>query len=122
MFLIIKKKLIYTTRILIFAIGFFHTAFAQSDQLKVVNDQTQTGTKSVINKTVKRQLMDDKVNINTASEEELAEKLNGIGLKKAQLIVLHRKKFGEFKSIEHLQDVPGIGLGFIEKNREKLTY
>lgn len=47
MFLIIKKKLIYTTRILIFAIGFFHTAFAQSDQLKVVNDQTQTGTKSV---------------------------------------------------------------------------
>lgn len=122
MFLIIKKKLIYTTRILIFAIGFSHTAFAQSDQLKVVNDQTQTGTKSVINKTVKRQLMDDKVNINTASEEELAEKLNGIGLKKAQLIVLHRKKFGEFKSIEHLQDVPGIGLGFIEKNREKLTY
>lgn len=122
MFLIIKKKLIYTTRILIFAIGFSHTAFAQSDQLKVVNDQTQIGTKSVINKTVKRQLMDDKVNINTASEEELAEKLNGIGLKKAQLIVLHRKKFGEFKSIEHLQDVPGIGLGFIEKNREKLTY
>ncbi|MDR5609894.1 MULTISPECIES: ComEA family DNA-binding protein [unclassified Arsenophonus] len=122
MFLIIKKKLIYTTRILIFAIGFSHTAFAQSDQLKVVNDQTQTGTKSFINKTVKRQLMDDKVNINTASEEELAEKLNGIGLKKAQLIVLHRKKFGEFKSIEHLQDVPGIGLGFIEKNREKLTY
>lgn len=122
MFLIIKKKLIYTTRILIFAIGFSHTAFAQSDQLKVVNDQTQTGTKSVINKTVKRQLMDDKVNINTASEEELAEKLNGIGLKKAQLIVLHRKKFGEFKSIEHLQDVPGIGLGFIEKNSEKLTY
>lgn len=122
MFLIIKKKLIYTTMILIFAIGFSHTAFAQSDQLKVVNDQTQTGTKSVINKTVKRQLMDDKVNINTTSEEELAEKLNGIGLKKAQLIVLHRKKFGEFKSIEHLQDVPGIGLGFIEKNREKLTY
>ncbi|HGJ5882173.1 ComEA family DNA-binding protein [Arsenophonus sp.] len=120
MFLIIKKKLIYTTRILIFAIGFSHTAFAQSDQLKVVNDQTQTGTKSVINKTVKRQLMDDKVNINTGSEEELAEKLNGIGLKKAQLIVLHRKKFGEFKSIEHLQDVPGIC--FIEKNREKLTY
>ncbi|WP_119712303.1 hypothetical protein [Arsenophonus endosymbiont of Aleurodicus floccissimus] len=83
MFLIIKKKLIYTTRILIFAIGFSHTAFAQSDQLKVVNDQPQTGTKSVINKTVKRQLMDDKVNINTASEEELAEKLNGDRIEKS---------------------------------------
>lgn len=118
----IKKKLKYTTRILIFAIGFCHTAFAQSNQLKGVNDQPQTTTKLVINKMDKRQLIDDKVNINTASEEELAEKLNGVGLKKAQLIVLHRKKFGEFKSIEHLQDVPGIGLGFIEKNREKLTY
>ncbi|MFW0001744.1 MAG: ComEA family DNA-binding protein [Arsenophonus endosymbiont of Dermacentor nuttalli] len=66
--------------------------------------------------------MEGKVNINTASEEELAEKLTGVGLKKAQLIVQHRKKFGGFKSIEHLQDVPGIGLGFFEKNREKLTY
>ncbi|HGJ5856758.1 ComEA family DNA-binding protein [Arsenophonus nasoniae] len=122
MLLMIKKKIKFTTRILIFAIGFCHTALAQSDQLKVANDQPQTTTKLVINKMDNRQLMDDKVNINTASEEELAEKLNGVGLKKAQLIVLHRKKFGGFKSIEHLQDVPGIGLGFIEKNREKLTY
>ncbi|HGJ5873253.1 MULTISPECIES: ComEA family DNA-binding protein [Arsenophonus] len=122
MLLMIKNKLKYTTRILIFAIGFTHTAFAQSDQLKVANAQPQNATKLVINKIDKRQLIDEKVNINTASEEELAEKLNGVGLKKAQLIVLHRKKFGGFKSIEHLQDVPGIGLGFIEKNREKLTY
>lgn len=122
MLLMIKKKLKYTTRILFFAIGFCHTALAQSEKLKVANHQPTTATKLVINKMDKRQLIDEKVNINTASEEELAEKLNGVGLKKAQLIVLHRKKFGEFKSIEHLQDVPGIGLGFIEKNREKLTY
>lgn len=77
-----KKKIKFTTRILIFAIGFCHTALAQSDQLKVANDQPQTTTKLVINKMDNRQLMDDKVNINTASEEELAEKLNGVGLKK----------------------------------------
>ncbi|MFS1537554.1 MAG: hypothetical protein ACL7BU_01300 [Candidatus Phlomobacter fragariae] len=64
---------------MIFAIGFSHIAFPQSDQLKVANAQLQIAMKSVINKMAKRQVMDDKVNINTVFEEELAEKLNGLG-------------------------------------------
>ncbi|MBE8596333.1 ComEA family DNA-binding protein [Xenorhabdus sp. BG5] len=62
------------------------------------------------------------VNINTASTEELAKELNGIGAKKAQAIIEYREKYGPFTAIEQLQEVQGIGPIFIEKNRDKLTY
>lgn len=57
------------------------------------------------------------VNINTADEQELADELNGIGLKKAQMIVQYRKEIGGFTSIDQLEDVKGIGPKFIEANR-----
>lgn len=60
------------------------------------------------------------VDINTASAEELAEAMNGVGIKKAQAIVQHRKEFGPFKSLEQLQDVPGIGASLLERNRSRI--
>ncbi|EQC01104.1 helix-hairpin-helix domain-containing protein [Photorhabdus temperata] len=63
-----------------------------------------------------------KVNINTASAEELAKALNGIGVKKAQGIVEYREKHGSFTAVEQLQEVQGIGPVFIERNRSKLSY
>lgn len=49
-----------------------------------------------------------KVNINTASAEELM-KIKGIGESIAGRIIEHRKKIGKFKSIEEIKDVKGIG-------------
>ncbi|MCT8351111.1 MULTISPECIES: ComEA family DNA-binding protein [Photorhabdus] len=63
-----------------------------------------------------------KVNINTASAEELAKALNGIGVKKAQGIVEYREKHGAFTTVEQLQEVQGIGPVFVERNRNKLSY
>ena len=59
------------------------------------------------------------VNINRASEAELTS-LHGIGSSKAQAIILYREMFGEFKSVDELVKVKGIGVKTIEKNRTRL--
>uniref|UniRef100_Q47IV8 Competence protein ComEA helix-hairpin-helix region n=1 Tax=Dechloromonas aromatica (strain RCB) TaxID=159087 RepID=Q47IV8_DECAR len=48
------------------------------------------------------------ININTATPEQL-DGLKGIGPTKAKAIVDYRKKNGPFKSVDELQNVPGIG-------------
>ena len=60
------------------------------------------------------------VNINTASATELAT-LKGIGPAKAQAIVEHRDKNGQFKSIDDLKLVRGIGDKMLEQLRPHLT-
>lgn len=49
-----------------------------------------------------------KVNINTATSEEL-QKLPGIGESIANRIITYRKENGKFKDIEDLKNVSGIG-------------
>lgn len=58
------------------------------------------------------------VNINTASAEEIAEALNGVGLSKAQMIVEYREQNGPFAHIDELVNVKGIGLRTVDKNRD----
>ncbi|XKM13875.1 ComEA family DNA-binding protein [Orbaceae bacterium ac157xtp] len=71
--------------------------------------------------TTKTEAVVAKVNINTASAEELAQHLNGVGLNKAKRIVEYREKFGPFVSIEQLKEVTGIGQSILDKNSAKLT-
>lgn len=61
------------------------------------------------------------LNINTADAEALAARLVGVGLVKAQEIVLYREKFGDFVAIEELADVKGIGMATVEKNRHLIA-
>lgn len=61
------------------------------------------------------------VNINTASQQDLV-KLKGIGPKKAEAIIAWRDANGEFKNIEQLLDVKGIGHAILEDNRQSLTH
>ena len=58
-----------------------------------------------------------KININTATAEELA-RLKGIGPSHAAKIVAYREKNGPFKMPEDLMQVKGIGQKTFEKNRE----
>lgn len=60
------------------------------------------------------------VNINSASAEEIAKALNGIGLAKAAAIVEYREKNGSFKTIEDLALVKGIGNRTLEKNKNDI--
>ena len=57
-----------------------------------------------------------KVSINSASAEELARAMNGVGLKKAQAIVSYREEYGPFSAIDDLRQVPGLGGALVERN------
>jgi len=62
-----------------------------------------------------------RVSINAASAEELAQAMNGVGLKKAQAIVSYRDEYGPFKTLDDLQQVPGMGASLVERNLDRLT-
>ncbi len=62
----------------------------------------------------------DKININTATADELSQ-LEGIGDKKAQAIIEHREKNGRFRTAEELTDVSGISASILEKNIERIA-
>ncbi|MDD4906892.1 MAG: helix-hairpin-helix domain-containing protein [Methylobacter tundripaludum] len=55
------------------------------------------------------------VNINTADAKTIGEALSGIGQKKAEAIVKYRETKGEFKTVEDLVNVDGIGAKTVEK-------
>lgn len=61
-----------------------------------------------------------KVNINKASQEEL-DGLPGIGPSIASKILEYRKQNGNFKNIEDIKEVSGIGESKFEKIREMIT-
>jgi competence protein ComEA len=63
---------------------------------------------------------DSKININTASSEELAQ-LKGIGPSYAARIIEYREKNGPFKTPEDLIQVPGIGQKTFDANKELIT-
>ena len=60
------------------------------------------------------------VNINTADVSSLAA-LDGIGPVKAKAIVAYRKAHGDFKSVDKLADVKGVGSKTVDKLREEAT-
>ena len=61
-----------------------------------------------------------KVNINTATVEEL-KTLKGVGEKKAEAIIEYRKKNGSFKTKEDLMKVRGIGKKLFEPFEERIV-
>jgi competence protein ComEA len=61
------------------------------------------------------------VNINTASAQEMADKLDGIGPALGQRIVDYRTSNGPFKDIEEIRNVSGIGDKRFEAIKNKIS-
>lgn len=61
-----------------------------------------------------------KVNINTATAEEISENLDGIGDTIAQRIVEYREQNGNFSNIEDIKNVSGIGDSKYEKIKDSI--
>ena len=65
---------------------------------------------------------DVRVNINTADAATLADKLKGVGIRKAEAIVAMRQAKGKFSTLQQLDEVKGIGPGILEKNRDRIIF
>lgn len=61
------------------------------------------------------------IDINRADIATLTQ-LKGIGEKRAQAIVTYREQFGDFRTIEDLMNVKGIGEQVVLKNKERIIF
>ena len=103
-------------------------ALAASPSVKAQAAQNQADATSQghvkANATVSTKAIKDegtRVSINTASADDLARVMNGVGLKKAQAIVSYREEYGPFKTLDDLKQVPGMGSALVERNLAHLT-
>lgn len=62
----------------------------------------------------------DTVNINTADAETLALALDGVGLTRALDIIAYREEYGDFRNVEQIQQVRGIGIATFARNRTRM--
>ncbi|EHF5006768.1 competence protein ComEA [Enterobacter hormaechei] len=103
-------------------------ALAASPSVKAQAAQNQADATSQghvkANATASTKAIEDegtRVRINTASADDLARVMNGVGLKKAQAIVSYREEYGPFKTLDDLKQVPGMGSALVERNLAHLT-
>lgn len=61
-----------------------------------------------------------KIHLNQADAKVLTHSFPGIGEKRALAIVNYRQQHGNFKSVNDLANVRGIGRKFVQKNATKL--
>jgi len=57
------------------------------------------------------------LDINTATADQIAAVMSGVGEKKAQAIIVYRSKNGPFKSVDQLVEVKGLGDTLVDRNR-----
>lgn len=60
------------------------------------------------------------IDVNTANAEQLADALYGVGPAKAEAIIAYRQANGDFEHIDELINVRGIGMGTVDRNRDRI--
>lgn len=88
----------------------------------ITNDLKQNTSNNLNNKSSDKieNNVNSLVNINTATVEELTA-LSGVGKSKAEKIIEYRNEFGNFKTIEDIKNVKGIGDTIYAKIKENIT-
>lgn len=91
------------------------------EKLAAVEEPPKVDVPKVVERVRRRKVAEkEKVNINTATAEEIAKAL-GIGLALAYMITEYRRDNGNFVDIEELRDVPELSEEFVEKYGDKIV-
>lgn len=90
-------------------------AIESSTKESFTKESSATGSSSS-----KSEKITNKININTASVEEL-QTLKGIGPATAKSIILYREEYGAFSAIEEIMNVKRIGEKTFAKIKERIT-
>lgn len=61
------------------------------------------------------------VDLNTATADQLAAALSGVGASKAKAIVRYRTEVRPFRDVRELEEVKGIGPRILAVNKERIT-
>lgn len=81
---------------------------------------SQSSNKSSFTSKTNSTSVNSKVSINNAGKEELMT-LSGIGESKANAIMRYRQENGQFKTVEDIKNVSGIGDAVYEKIKDNIT-
>ena len=97
-------------------------AVTQINQAEVLEDETQLYVPTMAGSVITNEETKDdgKVNLNSATKEELMT-LPGVGDAKADLIIQYREEHGRFQNIEDVMNISGIKEGLFAKIKDNIT-
>ncbi len=90
----------------------------ENDQLR--QELSAQNTKQVAGVQTINQNQGSKINLNTATAEEL-DKIPGVGPARAKAILDYRSEHGSFKTIEEIKNIKGIGDKSFENIKDLIT-
>lgn len=115
-----KTKGVFLALTVLFAAGLWTVRTGQ-EPVRATEGYTVTTARGVEAAAERPAAPQEKINVNTASQEQL-ELLDGIGPVKAEAMVAYREENGKFTCAEDLLKVPGIGEATLEAIRDDITW
>lgn len=115
----INKYLIIS--VLVIACGLWYSTYRKPNKIQFVqNSEKYYNTVEIAENFETAMYLENLVNINTATKEELMS-ISGIGEVTADKIITYRTENGDFTDIAQLMNVEGIGEKTYEKFKDRVT-
>lgn len=118
------EKILLIVALILFSGILFFNAFYKPDaaipSIIYVNENEEKSGADNSEDSSKSNELKNKININTATEDELSENLSGVGNAIAKRIIEYREHNGGFSNIEDIKNVSGIGEKMFEKIKDSI--
>lgn len=117
-----SEKILISVALIMFAVIIGYNAFFVPEMPNLIQNSGNLVAKKISKESKNTKNKNSGlININTASEDELVENLNGVGPVMAKRIISYRETHGGFLSVEELKNIKGIGEKVFEKLKDNVT-